>query len=101
MSDHNTDIVIVDLKGLAERLKVPQKVVKKAVETGQLKAGVHYMLIGDEPRFHWCKELISKIHQTCAAVTEKQNLRHEKKISDVGKKPIINGRSSFDLNSLQ
>ncbi len=101
MSETNTDIVIVDIKGLAERLKVPQKVAKKALVTGQLKAGVHYMLIGDEPRFHWCEDLISKIHQTCAAVTEKQNLSHEAKISTARKKPTINGRSSFDFSSLQ
>ena len=100
MKEQNSEIVMVDIKGLAEKLSVPLKEVRNALASGQLKPGIHYFLIGKEVRFQWGQKLIDKIHQSCASVTEKKDFVREAKSKDTLKKPCIKGRSSFDFSSL-
>jgi len=101
MKEQNNEIIIVDLKELAQRLNVPLKEVKKALDSGQLKPGIHYIFIGTEIRFQWGQKLIDKLHQTCAAVSEKKNISPVMKKIKTGNEPCIHGRSPFDFSSLQ
>lgn len=103
MKDSSAEITILTVKEVAEKLKIEPKVVKQAINCGQLKYGVHFMLFGKEPRFQWCQKLIDSIHLHCFTVSEKLNQKKSNNIKpkDTLKGTFKVGRSSFDFSCLQ
>lgn len=103
MKESSAEITILTVNEVAEKLKITPKVVKQAINSGQLKHGVHFMLFGKEPRFQWGQKLIDSIHLNC--ITVGQNINQKKhndiKPKDTSKGPLKVGRSSFDFSCLQ
>jgi len=75
MEKNSQDLEIIDEQGLAQRLKVELKVVKKAVKNGRLRPGRHYFFLDSgKPLFEWGPALIAKLHEDCLQAPPKAAL---------------------------
>lgn len=66
-------VEILTLEEFAEKMKVGETTVWKWIRSGKLQPGRHYIQIERVIRFHWCRELVERLHEDCAeALGEEQ-----------------------------
>lgn len=61
-------VEILTLEEFAEKMKVGETTVWKWIRSGKLRAGRHYIQFERVIRFHWCRELVERLHEDCAEV---------------------------------
>lgn len=58
---------IITLEEFAAKMKVSETTVWKWLRHGNLRPGRHYIQIERVIRFHWCRELVERLHEDCSA----------------------------------
>jgi len=56
---------IITLEQFATRMQVGETTVWKWIRSGRLRPGRHYIQIERVIRFHWCRDLVERLHEDC------------------------------------
>lgn len=62
---------MIDTAEFAKRMNIPLTEARRAIRTGQLKPGRHYVVIGTAVRFSWGEALIDKLFEDSALGAKK------------------------------
>lgn len=63
-STESTDsLEIITLEEFARRMQVGETTVWKWIRTGKLKPGRHFIQFERVIRFHWCRDLLDRLHE--------------------------------------
>lgn len=84
-------VEILTLEEFAEKMKVGETTVWKWIRSGKLRAGRHYIQIERVIRFHWCRELVERLHEDCAEALGEEEPITPRKRHKFGK------RINFDI----
>lgn len=92
--------LIITLEEFAQRMCVGESTVWKWIRNGNLKPGRHFIQFDRVIRFHWCRELIERLHEDCCAEHPENEFEQPCPVetpNESGQKPKYGKRINFDI----